>query len=115
MRHLLEHKDDPLLPFEKFIHRILKNTLGVLLLVAVSLFVGTVGYKFFEGMGWIDALFNASMILSGMGPATELHHDTTKIFASIYAIYSGLFLIGATGLLLLPFFHRLIHKFHHKI
>ncbi len=63
-------------------------------------------------MSWIDAFYNASLIMSGMGPATDLKTNAGKIYASIYSVYSGLFLIAATGILLGPFFHRLIHKFH---
>ncbi|MBK9562476.1 MAG: hypothetical protein IPO54_04960 [Micavibrio sp.] len=79
-------------------------------LLALSLGAGVCGYHFIEGLNWIDALFNASMIMGGMGPANELHTAAGKMFASIYALYSGLFLIAVTGYLLIPFIHRVLKK-----
>jgi hypothetical protein len=70
------------------------------------------GYRYFEGMSWIDAFANASMILSGMGPLTPLATDGGKIFAGSYALYSGLALILATGLIIAPVVHRVMHRFH---
>jgi hypothetical protein len=84
-------------------------------MVALSLLIGVTGYHFFESMDWLDAFLNASMILGGMGPVDALHTVGGKLFAGIYAIYSGLFLIGATGMLLAPVFHRILHKFHAEV
>jgi hypothetical protein len=55
---------------------------------------------------------NAAMILSGMGPIGELKTTPGKIFAGTYAIFSGLVIIIATGFLLAPIFHRVLHRFH---
>ena len=88
--------------------------LGVTLpLLAGSLLAGIAGYHFIERMSWIDAFFNAAMIMGGMGPADEMHSNAGKIFAGIYALYSGLFLIAVTGYMLIPFLHRVMHKFYH--
>ncbi|HEY8190558.1 MAG TPA: hypothetical protein VIF12_07720 [Micavibrio sp.] len=109
---MFEHHAQPPLPLNRFVHRLLRG-LGVILgLVAISLLAGTAGYRMTEGMGWIDAFYNASLILSGMGPVNTLKTDAGKIFASLYALYSGLFLIAAAGVLLAPVFHRVLHKFH---
>lgn len=70
------------------------------------------GYMGFEGMGALDAFANAAMILSGMGPLAPLATPGGKIFAGIYAIFSGLLLFGIAGLMLAPVFHRLLHHFH---
>ena len=80
--------------------------------IGVSLFLGILGYHYFAGLDWVDSLLNASMILSGMGPAAELKTDGAKIFASIYALFSGVVFISASGILLAPVFHRMLHKFH---
>lgn len=71
-----------------------------------------VGYRHFENMPWIDAFANASMILSGMGPLTPLESYGGKMFAGAYALYSGLTLILATGLMFAPIVHRVLHRFH---
>jgi hypothetical protein len=63
-------------------------------------------------MPWIDAFLNASMILGGMGEIDILHTIGGKLFAAFYAIYSGIFLVVCGGLLLVPIFHRILHRFH---
>ena len=82
------------------------------LLIAVSLLGGMMGYRHFEKMPWIDAFANAAMILSGMGPLCELTSSSGKLFAGAYALYSGLVLILATGLIIAPLMHRVLHHFH---
>lgn len=81
-------------------------------MIVISLGVGVTGYHFIAGLPWIDALLDASMILGGMGPVNPLHTNEAKVFASIYALFSGLVLIGATGVLLAPIFHWVLHRFH---
>ncbi len=83
-----------------------------LLLILPSLVAGIAGYIYFEGMTLTDAFLNASMILSSMGPATPLKTEGGKVFAGFYALYSGLIIVIATGFVLAPIFHRVLHKFH---
>ncbi len=83
-----------------------------LILILPSLVVGIAGYRYFEGMALTDAFLNASMILSSMGPASELKTQGGKIFAGFYALYCGLVVVIATGFVLAPIFHRVLHKFH---
>ena len=83
-----------------------------LAITSVGLAVGIAGYAGFEGMSLTDAFLNAAMILSGMGPAAELKTTGGKLFAGFYAIFSGLVLIIATGFVLAPIFHRVLHTFH---
>ena len=80
--------------------------------MVASLCLGICGYHYIENLRWVDALLNASMILSGMGPVDAMKTNTGKLFASFYALYSGLVLIGLVGLLLAPIFHRVLHSFH---
>lgn len=84
----------------------------VLHIMAASLLMGVMGYHLTEGMGWLDSLLNASMILGGMGPVDTLHTSSGKLFASFYALYSGLFIIALMGILLSPVVHRVLHIFH---
>jgi hypothetical protein len=83
-----------------------------LVLTVVGLAIGIAGYAYFEGMSLTDSFLNAAMILSGMGPATELKTEAGKLFAGFYAIFSGLIIVIATGFVLAPIFHRVLHKFH---
>ncbi len=81
-------------------------------LVGVSLVAGILGYHHFADLGWVDAFYSASMIMSGMGPTDVLRTKEAKIFAGVYALYSGLVLIASTGVVLSPFMTRVLHAFH---
>lgn len=105
----------PLPPRSEFFARVAKNSLAALGLILVSLAIGMAGYHHFEKMPWIDAFVNAAMILSGMGPVTELHTSGGKLFAGCYALYSGLALITIAAVLLAPLVHRFLHRFHIEI
>ncbi len=84
----------------------------VALLVAVSLALGMAGYARFEHLGWLDAFLNAAMLLGGMGPVDLPKSAGGKLFAGVFALYSGLVFLIAAGLLLAPVMHRVLHKFH---
>ena len=113
-RHLFryEHRHQPLLPRREFLKRLGRNFAAASVLVGVSLAGGMAGYHHFEGMAWIDSFANASMILSGMGPLGPLQTSGGKLFAGLYALYSGLVLVAATAIILAPLVHRLLHHFH---
>jgi hypothetical protein len=114
-RHLFryEHRNEPLLPWRLFLlRRVGKTVATATAVIVISLILGMLGYRLTKGMGWLDAFLNASMILGGMGPVDTLHSGAGKLFAGIYALYSGLVLVGVAGLLLAPFMHRLMHRFH---
>lgn len=81
-------------------------------LIFISLFIGVLGYHIFGGLSWLDSLVNASMILGGMGPVNPIQSVAGKWFASFYALYSGMVLLIAVGVILAPVFHRFLHKFH---
>jgi hypothetical protein len=52
------------------------------------------------------------MILTGMGPVDTLKSDGAKLFASAYALFSGVIFLSAMAVVLAPIFHRFIHAFH---
>jgi hypothetical protein len=106
----IRHK--PLPPRTVFLRRIGRNALIALGLVGGSLLVGMLGYRGFEGMGWVDAFLNASMILGGMGPVSPLQTVGGKVFAGCYALFSGVVFITAAAVLLAPVLHRFLHRFH---
>lgn len=83
-----------------------------LVLLGVSLAFGTVGYHELGGLPWVDSILNASMILGGMGPVDSLHSNAAKLFASAYAIYCGVALLGIVAVVFAPVYHRFLHQFH---
>jgi len=84
------------------------------LFVAVGLGMGVLGYHLLARLSWLDSLLNASMILGGMGPVDELHQPAAKLFASFYALFSGLAFIAVASVLVAPFAHRVLHSLHVK-
>lgn len=109
---MYEHKTEPLASKTVFYTRILRNLTVAFLLLSVCLLIGVLGYHFTDGIPWIDALHNASMILSGMGPVVEIHSVVGKLFSSAYALFSGVAFITNIGIILTPAVHRLFHSLH---
>ena len=106
----------PLASRAVFVSRLFRSLAMSILLIAFSLAIGVAGYVWISNLSPVDAFLNASMILGGMGPVAPMDGDkataASKIFAACYALFSGLVLVGATGLVLGPVLHRIIHRLH---
>ena len=111
-RLVFESRRQKLIPVERFARRMARVALIWLAMTVAGLAIGMAGYAWTEGMGATDAFLNAAMILSGMGPVTELKTTAGKLFAGVYAIFSGLFIVVATGFVLAPLLHRVMHALH---
>ena len=109
---MYEHHLQPVLERAQFVRRLARHGVVSCLLVAFSLSLGTVGYRVTAGLDWIDAFLNASMILTGMGQVSDLATPAAKIFAALYALYSGIVFLVAAGVLLAPALHRMMHRLH---
>jgi hypothetical protein len=109
---MFEKHHEQLLPAHEFRYRMLRFAALAFGITLLWWGIGILGYHFLDGLDWIDAILNAAMILGGMGPVDALTNSAAKIFASIYAITSGIVFIAATGLLFSPVIHRIYHHFH---
>jgi hypothetical protein len=110
---MYESHHAPLATRTQFIRRLARHFSASLLLIGGSLIVGVMGYRYIEGMAWIDAYLNAAMLLGGMGPVPpDLHTPAGKLFAGAYALYSGMVVLAAASILIAPVFHRIMHRFH---
>jgi hypothetical protein len=109
---MYEHRTQALLPRRQFLHRVARHALVAVGLLLTSLGVGVLGYRWTEDLPWLDALVNASMILGGMGPVGELKTPAGKLFASGYALFSGVVFLVFASILLAPVAHRFLHRFH---
>lgn len=107
-----ERIGQPLASRRLFIRRLGRNLGLAMVLIAVLLAIGMLGYRLLEGLGWLDAYAHASMILSGMGPYGEPSTPAGKFFEGTYALFSGLVVVATTGLILAPVFHRIMHGLH---
>jgi hypothetical protein len=109
---MFERRHEPLLPLRAFFWRVARSLALSLAIVAFALGAGVLGYHYVAEFAWVDSLLNASMILSGMGPVGDFRNDAGKVFASFYALFSGLAFITVAGIIVTPVAHRLLHWFH---
>ncbi len=110
--HEYEHKTAPIASKKVFLKRLYLNSIIAAIIMFSCLLIGVVGYKLGGPMSWIDALHNASMILSGMGPVAEIKTFGGKLFSSFYALFSGVAFVTNIGLLIAPLAHRFFHILH---
>ena len=109
---MFERRTEKLAPFSVFVQRLAAAVAVACGVIALVLFIGVAGYHWLGGLDWIDSLLEASMILGGMGPVSPIKTTAAKVFASGYALFSGLVFIGIMGIVLTPVVHRALHKFH---
>src|SRR5262245_53001241 len=107
---MFEHRAQPLISRQRFITRMARMSGVAAGLIALSLLIGMLGYRYLVDTSWIDAFLNASMLLGGMGPVTTPDTAVGKLFAGLYALYCGLIVVVTAGLLLAPVAHRMLHK-----
>jgi hypothetical protein len=107
-----EQSHQRLAPLSVFAQRVVGAIVVACGVIAVVLFIGIAGYHWLAGLDWVDSLLEASMILGGMGPVNPIKTTGAKLFASGYALFSGLVFIGIMGIVLTPIVHRMLHKFH---
>ncbi len=107
-----EHKGQPLLPRSLFLRRLLWHFLLASGFMLGTLTIGVLGYHFTERLSWLDSLLNAAMILGGMGPVNPIITPAGKLFASFYALFSGVIFLAIAGIIIAPIAHRLLHRLH---
>ncbi|MDI1279683.1 hypothetical protein [Methylobacter sp.] len=109
---MFERRYEKLAPISVFVRRMVASVVMAGILITVALSIGVIGYHLIAGFDWVDSLLEASMILGGMGPVNSLATTGAKMFASGYALFSGLVFIAIMGIVLAPVTHRMLHKFH---
>ena len=107
-----EHRSNPLASHAVFLGRVARSALAALIMIAIALGLGMGGYMATENMSALDAFLNASMLLGGMGPVDALHTENGKLFAGSYALFCGLLIVIASGVILAPILHRVLHALH---
>ena len=108
----MEHHRQRLRTRKEFLARQARYALISMLILCFSIGIGILGYHDLGHLAWIDSLLNASMILTGMGPVDHMDTDAGKLFASFYALFSGVAFLTFVGVLFAPVYHRFLHRFH---
>ena len=111
---MYERRVEPIASRARFTTRMVRHFAAAVAFVAASLVIGMAGYVYFENLSWLDAFVDASMLLGGMGPVHAPETTGGKLFAGLYALYSGLVFLVTAGVVLAPVLHRALHKFHWK-
>jgi hypothetical protein len=109
---MFEHQRSPMLPPHRFARRLAAFFGLSMLIVAGALAIGAVGYHAIAGLAWIDALLNAAMILTGMGPVDRMTTAGAKLFATTYALFAGVVFVSTVAVLFAPIAHRFFHRLH---
>ena len=109
-----ERRSQPLISRARWFLRLARSLRLAGMVIGLSLLTGILGYHFLGHLGWVDSLLEASMILGGEGPIAPMQNDAVKIFASLYALFSGFILLAAAGIVIAPILHRLMHHFHQE-
>ena len=107
-----EKSTEALLPKKGFYTRVVGSLGTTLIIVAFSLLLGSAGYAYFGELEWVDAMLNAAMILTGMGPVDRMTTTAGKLFATFYALYSGIAFLSMIAIVIAPILHRFLHRFH---
>ncbi|RPI72830.1 MAG: two pore domain potassium channel family protein [Ignavibacteriales bacterium] len=105
------HYQKPI-PRRHFVHRLILHFTSSVALISFSLFLGMIGYHYYEELPWLDAFLNSAMLLGGMGPVDSPQTNGGKLFAGLYALYAGLVFLIAASLIVAPALHRMLHLFH---
>ena len=109
---MFEPRSQALLHPRAFLWRLAGSAAIGMLVIALSLFVGMLGYHVYENLSWLDAFLNAAMLLGGMGPIEQPQTPAGKLFAGLYSLYCGLAVILIAGIMFAPVVHRFMHRFH---
>lgn len=107
-----ENRKQKVAPWPNFLFRLGRYGLFSFMLIIFSVFVGTIGYKYFGKISWLDSFYMACMVLTGMGPVIEMATPSAKIFSSLFALYSGIAFLSITAVFFAPIIHRLLHILH---
>ena len=108
----LEHRRQKVVPITHFLIRLGRYGVFALVLICISVIIGTIGYHGIGQLNWIDSFYMACMILTGMGPVVDMTSDNAKLFSSFYALYSGVAFLSITAVIFAPIIHRLLHILH---
>lgn len=109
---MYERITDQIISRQSFVLRIIKHLFYVLLIMAISIFFGAVGFYVYESKNVEESFLHAIHILSGFGLIEVPETFGGKVFAAFYGLYASLVFLAAFSLIFAPIVHRILHKLH---
>ena len=109
---MFEHRTEPLLSGLQFASRIIKALSFTIIVAALSMLLGTLGYHFLVGTDWDDSFHCACLILGNRDVAIRPESTAGKVFAGLYVMYGGLVFVSMVAILAAPVLHRISHSLH---
>jgi len=109
---IFEHHKQALASKDVFIKRVARCVWVAGLLLASTISVGTLVYRYVENLSWVNAVMNAVMVMTGLGLVDTLHTTFAKIFTTFYAIITAIVFYMVLAIIFAPLIHRFLHEFH---
>ena len=98
---MIQHSEIKQLPHKShYYSAVFRSAVIAFVILAFSLGIGIAGYCYFFKIGFVDGLINVAKT------------NGAKIFASFYALYSGMAFLTSVAVVFGPIFHRFMHRFH---
>lgn len=107
-----EHFNEEVASLEAFARRISRALLFLMLMIILTLAIGTVGYMVIGRLTFVYALHSAAMIATGQGPVNRGLGTSGLLFEIAYAIACLAMLLPAVGHLAAVIIHRFLHRHH---
>lgn len=107
---MFEHRSEKVLPPKAFARRMLGVFLITLAIVAGSMIVGTLGYRWFAGLWWDRAFHHTCLVLAGHHIPADGFVRQAPVFNGLFVLYSRLVFVTLVAILLAPLVHRIMHR-----
>ena len=115
MRNILdrfEGQHEKLISNRQFVARMVRFAiLGLTIEIAVIV-IGALGFHYIGGLKWLDGALNATMVITGNGPAFTPHSEGAKLFQILFSLIGVICFILILSVMLVPALHRVLHHFH---
>lgn len=110
---MYENKNEVMLPKRAFWWRAFLHFLAAIGFITLTLIVGALGHWFFEDdVHWHDAAIDAALVIGGIGVSKLPASVGGRLFYALYGVYVSLAYAIAISIVVMPFVHRVLHKFH---
>ncbi len=107
-----EKRNESLITGRQFAVRIGLFILLALAIEFTTVLFGSLGFHYIEGLGWLNSMLNATMVITGNGPVFEAQNNASKIFQIFFSIFGVIIFVLVISAILVPVLHRILHIFN---